>query len=85
MEDQAYKPTMIHKAQKHYVTFECDTQTMFRPRFELVVMEGVPKTYKMKKNEPRFLKNSKGTTLLGEQMWHKGIYCVDRIQRYDHV
>ncbi len=63
MEDQAYKPTMIHKAQKHYVTFECDTQTILGPRFELVVVEGVPKTYRMKNNEPRFMKNSKGTTL----------------------
>jgi hypothetical protein len=57
---------------------------MLGPRFELVVMEGVPKTYKMKNNEPRFMKNSKATTLLGEQMWQRGIYCVNRTQKYDH-
>jgi hypothetical protein len=65
MEDQAYKPTVRHKAYKHYVTFECDIQIMLGPRFELVVVEGVPKTYRMKNNEPKFMKNSKGTTLLG--------------------
>ncbi len=56
MEDQAYKPTMIHKAQKHYVTIECDTQIILGPRFELVVVEGVPKTYRMKNNEPKIPK-----------------------------
>jgi hypothetical protein len=85
MEDQAYKPTMIHKTYKHYVTFVCDTQTMHGPKFELVVMEGVSKTYRMKNNEPRFMRNSKGTTLLGEQMWHRGVYCVDKIQKSNHV
>jgi hypothetical protein len=38
---------------------------MLGPRFEHVVVEGVPKTYRMKNNEPKFMKNSKGTTLLG--------------------
>jgi len=58
---------------------------MHGPRFELVVMEGVSKTYRMKNNEPRFMRNSKGTTLLGEQMWHRGVYCVDKIQKSNHV
>jgi hypothetical protein len=68
-----------------YVAFEFDTQIMLVLSVKPIVMEGVPTNYRMNNSESRLMKNSKGITLHGKQVWHREIHSVHKIPRFGSV